>query len=329
MRVLTFLKTLGCWLWLHDTTLNKVNLRFNNVLVLAQEEPPPFQIETRGCAPGSSGADCAKQLLIKRGPGETEQHGPSPRVTTSNSSLATFNSANSAGSCPPDPKPNKKFWTGKKNKKGKPIMKKCTWLQKRKPRIIKKICKIHAETEGGIVITTAKELCTGTCDTCDKQDDVCADSSKLGSKFTTKLEVCDSVEIVEDNCVGLANRASEEIVALCNDGIKWREKPTAAEMCPTTCDNCGPTAFTIPKFDGIDSLYTAEDGTIVLTSSYPQNIDQTYEKELVYSIFLAPGEYPFSEKLKTASIPELKKYWLYGRLKIFLIFLLKIINIST
>merc|ERR1711992_364155 len=67
--------------------------------------------------------------------------------------------------CPPDAKPKKKFWTGKRNKKGKPVMKKCSWLKKQKDKgkNINKFCKVDSEDSG---LSTAKETCTGTCETC-------------------------------------------------------------------------------------------------------------------------------------------------------------------
>merc|ERR1711907_346487 len=57
--------------------------------------------------------------------------------------------------CPPDEKPSRKFWTGK-FKNGKPEMKKCKWLEKKKDKgkNIKKFCNVDSEDSG---LSTANE----------------------------------------------------------------------------------------------------------------------------------------------------------------------------
>jgi len=66
-------------------------------------------------------------------------------------------------SCPEDPQKKAKFWTGEKKGSGKPQRKKCQWLQKQTPEDIETYC---AMTDGFMTAKPAKDVCTGTCNSC-------------------------------------------------------------------------------------------------------------------------------------------------------------------
>ena len=78
-------------------------------------------------------------------------------------------SSSSSSACPPDSDKDGEFWTGELKSKAdvikEPLLKKCTWLADTDKATIKKYCSM---TKKGYWkgIVTAKEACTGTCDSC-------------------------------------------------------------------------------------------------------------------------------------------------------------------
>ena len=65
-----------------------------------------------------------------------------------------------------------------------------------------------------------------------------------------------------------------------------------------------PTSFE-PEFKGLDNIYSVEKGVIELSWSPPTFIGPFSEDETVYDIFVAVGDFDFSEALTTSSVEKL------------------------
>ena len=94
--------------------------------------------------------------------------GASETTPTESPSTSPSSSPVISPTCPPDKKKNAKFWDGtmkkKKNGKWKIGKKRCGWLQKKASEAEQN--KMCAMTDGRGKLRPAREVCTGTCNSC-------------------------------------------------------------------------------------------------------------------------------------------------------------------